>query len=280
MKQKFSLGTEAMTNTTGRGAGIFGLFALLCLVIYTASHAVNLVGHNANFDQSNPLAPVLYFGIAVVELMALVTAIQVMTHQFRAVQKIPVVVLELTWVIFAAINLIASFALDHNQILPPLIQGWVNYGLPVSALIVGIEYYVILRMNPDARRIDENKEADEMFEQIEHDAEVEVLSSAQMAVVIRQMKWYTMPDIIGQRLNLTQEQINHVKRHAPELFDGDGNGIGDIEEMGGRRPSLPTPSQPPVANGATPRRVATETPPLPTETRGDGATEEQYPPFE
>lgn len=239
---KFSLGTEAMRDTVGAASKILGGISLLALVIYTASHAINLVGHNANFGQDNPLAPILYFGIAVVELLAMVTAVQVMTHQLRAGQKAAAIGLEVTWVAFAAVNLIASFAIDHNQVLPQLVQKWVTYGLPVSALVVGIEYYLVLRINPDAKRIDDQKELDEMFQAIEHNAEIEVLMSDQTKVVVRQMKWQTLPDTLGQRLGLSQQQIDYIKRHAPQLFDGNGDGIGDVLQLPQEPRQLPTPS--------------------------------------
>jgi hypothetical protein len=240
---------------------------LLALVAYTASHAINLVGHNANFGQDNALAPILYFGIAVVEVMALVTAVLLMTNMLRATQEPAAILLEVTWVIFAALNLIASFSIDHDKILPPLVNGWVNWGLPVSALVVGVEYYLILRLNPNLRRIQDQKELEEQFAQAQHEAEVEVLNSDQMRVVLRQMKWQTMPDKVGQMLGLTEAQINYVKKFAPQLFDGDGNGVPDIIE--GNRPSLPSGQEqpgpvelPPSTDGNGVQRP-TRRPPLP-----------------
>lgn len=234
-----NLASDSVKETIGSGAKGFGLLGLLGLLIFTGAHAVNLVGHNANFGQDNPLAPVLYFGIVLVEGLALVTAVLLMTHKLRAAQKAWAFLLEATWVLFAAANLITSFGIDHNAALPSWANLWVLYGLPVSALIVGIEYYIaVIRVDPDANREDDTKELEEKFRKIQHEAEVEVLNSDQMKVVIRQMKWLTMPGKIGQMLHLSQEQIQYVMKHAPKLYDGDNDGVGDIME--GNRPSLPS----------------------------------------
>ena len=235
-KDKVNLAGVVERNVVGGFAGWLGWAVMLAVLVYTASHAINLVGHNARFE-GTALAPILYFGVAVVELLALVTAVQVMTHQLRAKQKPMAAALEITWVVFAAVNLIASFAVVHDEALPTLIGYWVTYGLPVSALVVGVEFYMIMRLNPAAARIDDERELDEMVIQIEHDAELDVMASDQMMVVIRQMKWLTMPEKVGQKLGMNREQIDYVKRFAPELFDGDGNGVPDLLE------AQPTPQK-------------------------------------
>lgn len=231
--EKTNLAGVVERNVVGLASSWIGWIVMLAVLVYTASHAINLVGHNAQFEGS-ALAPILYFGVAVVELLALVTAVQILTHQLRAKQKPMAILLEITWVVFAGVNLIASFGVVHGEALPPIIGYWVTYGLPVSALVVGVEFYIIMRLDPEAARIDDKRELNEMVTQLEHDAELDVMASDQMMVVIRQMKWLTMPERVGQMLGLNRQQIDYVKRFAPELFDGNGNGVPDLLESGPR----------------------------------------------
>ena len=63
-----------------------------------------------------------------------------------------------------------------------------------------------------------------------HSAELEVLDSDQMKTVLRQAMWLTVPSIVGRRLNLSDAQIRHLERQAPQLLDLNQNGVPDIHE--------------------------------------------------
>jgi hypothetical protein len=131
-------------------------------------------------------------------------------------------------------NLISSFAMKHGGIPPSFVGYWVTYGLPIAGLIVGGLYYVVMRLNPNATRAEDNAELLETLRTEEHNAEIEVLNSEQMKAVIRQMKWQTMPQVIGRHLNLSQPQIDALTRQAPQLLDLNQNGVPDVRESQAR----------------------------------------------
>lgn len=158
-------------------------------------------------------------GVVLVELFAVVTAILLATHKLRAKQKPAAMAVELTWAAFAAINLISSFAIEHGSDTPQFVGTWVRYGLPIAALVMGIEFYVMLRLNPDAARADDEAELQERFTRIKHNARLEVMASPQMRAVIRQMTWQQLPPVIGRQMNLSERQISALVGQAPELLD-------------------------------------------------------------
>ena len=238
-EKDFDLSGKASTGTIGTAASWLGWALLLSLAIVTGVHAVSLVRAHTGLSTAGGdiFSIVRVFGVVLVELFAVVTAVLLATHRLRAKQKPAAMAIELTWAIFAAINLISSFAVEHGGELPQFVGMWVTYGLPVSALIVGIEFYIVLRLNPDAARADDNAELAERFERVKHRAKLEVMGSPQMRAVIRQMTWQQLPPIVGRQMNLSERQINALIGQAPELLDLNGNGVGDILENGERVPS-------------------------------------------
>ena len=238
-EKDFDLSGKASTGTIGTAASWLGWALLLSLAIVTAIHAVSLVrAHTGLSTASGDIFSIIRVsGVVLVELFAVVTAVLLATHRLRAKQKPAAMAIEITWAIFAAVNLISSFAVEHGGELPQFVGMWVTYGLPVSALIVGIEFYIVLRLNPDAARADDNAELAEQFERVKHRAKLEVMGSPQMRAVIRQMTWQQLPPIVGRQMNLSERQINALIGQAPELLDLNGNGIGDILETEERVPS-------------------------------------------
>lgn len=238
---RIDLSADASRSTLGMAASWLGWALMLGLAVVTAVHAISLTLHHTSLNPStgDAFTIIRVVGVALVELFAIVTAVMLATHQLRARQKPAAMALELTWAAFAAVNLISSFAVEHGGDLPAFVSSWVTYGLPVSALIVGIEFYVMLRLNPDAKRADDEAELRERFARIKHDARLEVMASPQMQAVIRQMMWQQLPPVIGRELNLSDAQVAALIRQAPQLLDLNGNGIPDIAEArDARHPSL------------------------------------------
>jgi hypothetical protein len=235
---RIDLSGDASRGTMGTAASWLGWALLLALAIVTAVHAISLTLHHTYLNPStgDAFTIIRVIGVALVELFAIVTAVMLATHTLRAKQKPVAMALEITWAGFAAVNLISSFAVEHGGNLPAFVSSWVTYGLPVSALIMGILFYVMLRLNPDAKRADDEAELRERFTRIKHDARLEVMASPQMQAVIRQMMWQQLPPVIGRELNLTDAQIAALIRQAPQLLDLNGNGIPDIEDA--RHPSF------------------------------------------
>lgn len=227
------LSGDASRNTIARGASWLGWALLILLAIVTAVHAISITLHHTslNPESGDVFTIIRVSGVVLVELFAVAAAVLLATHKLRAKQKPMALVLELTWVLFAAVNLISSFAIEHGGELPAFVSTWVTYGLPISALIVGVEFYVILRLDPNAARADDNAELREKFLKLQHDANLEVLASQQMKAVIRQAAWQKLPAIIGERMGLSDLQVGALTSQAPKLLDLNLNGVPDIHEV-------------------------------------------------
>ena len=252
--EEIDLSGEASTSTLGTAAAWLGWALLLGLAIVTAVHAVSITQYYTGLSTAggDAFAMIRVGGVVLVELFAVVTAVLLATHRLRAKQKPAAMAVELTWAAFAAINLVSSFAVEHGEELPQFVSTWVRYGLPIAALVMGIEFYVMLRLNPDAARADDEAELRERFTKIKHNARLEVMASPQMKAVIRQAEWQRLPPVIGRQMNLTEAQIQALVRQAPQLLDLNGNGVPDIHEAGAStRPHSVEPVEArPSANGA------------------------------
>lgn len=234
-EQEFDLSGKATRSTVGGIANFLGWLALGVLALATAGHAVSIAMAWANLNPAGGdlIALLALVGVALVEVFAVLTAVLFATHSIRAKQKPVAMTIEGLWFMFAAVNLISSFAMKHGGAMPAFVGYWVTYGLPVAGLIVGGLYYVVMRLNPNATRAEDKAELRETLTTIEHNAEVEVLNSEQMKAVIRQMMWQKMPHVIGRQLNLSEAQIAALTGQAPRLLDLNRNGIPDIQETRG-----------------------------------------------
>lgn len=234
-EQEFDLSGKATRSTVGGIANFLGWLALGVLALATAGHAVSITMAWANLNPAGGdlIALLALVGVALVEVFAVLTAVLFATHSIRAKQKPVAMTIEGLWFMFAAVNLISSFAMKHGGAMPAFVGYWVTYGLPVAGLIVGGLFYVVMRLNPNATRAEDKAELRETLTTIEHNAEVEVLNSEQMKAVIRQMMWQKMPHVIGRQLNLSEAQIAALTGQAPRLLDLNRNGIPDIQETRG-----------------------------------------------
>lgn len=226
------LSGEASRSTIGNIAGWLGWILLLGLAIVTAVHAISITQAYTGLSAStgDAFAIIRIAGVVLAEMFAIATAVLLAAHVLRAKQKPAALAVEITWFLFATLNLISSFAVEHGGEMPQFVGTWVRYGLPVAALIIGVEFYVMLRLNPDAKRADDNAEMLEQFSAQLHRAKIEVLRSEQMRAVLRQAQWQKLPAIVGRQLNLSDEQIRALERQAPALLDLNRNGIADIHE--------------------------------------------------
>ena len=230
--EEVNLSGEATRSTMGGIAGFLGWLALGVLALATAGHAVSITMTWANLNPTGGdiMAILALIGVALVEVFAVLIAVMYATHSLRAKQKPVAMTIEGLWFLFAAVNLISSFAMKHGGDVPAFVGYWVTYGLPIAGLIVGGLFYVVMRLNPDAARADDVAELAERFERVKHNARLEVMASPQMKAVIRQMTWQQLPPIVGRQMNLNERQIAALTGQAPQLLDLNGNGIPDIQE--------------------------------------------------
>ena len=226
MSAKNDLSAQAGRGTIAGVAKFAGWLALAALALATAGHAISitLAYTNLNPAGGDLIAILALVGVALVEVFAVLIAVMYATHSLRAKQKPVAMFVEFAWFLFAAVNLISSFSMKHGGDMPAFVGLWVAYGLPVAGLIVGGLFYVVMRLDPDAARADDNAELQETFATIEHDAEVEVLNSEQMRVVMRQAAWQKLPAIVGRRLGLSEAQIRNLELHAPTLIEARADG--------------------------------------------------------
>lgn len=242
--EEIDLSGEASRLTMGGSAVFLGWLALGVLALATAAHAVSITMTWANLNPAGGdlIAILALIGVALVEVFAVLIAVMYATHVLRAKQKPVAMVVEATWFVFAAVNLISSFAMKHGGEMPTFVGYWVTYGLPIAGLIVGGLFYVVMRLNPDAKRADDEAELMERFARLKHGARLEVMASPQMKAVIRQMTWQQLPPVIGRQMNLSEQQIAALTGQAPQLLDLNGNGVADIHETqteaAGRRQSV------------------------------------------
>jgi hypothetical protein len=219
MNESMDLGNKARERTIGSLATWVGWLLLGMMMIMTAVHAVNIVNVRAVTEADGSMFWMIRIGgVVLVELFAAATAVLLATNKLRASQKPAAIVVEGMWFIFAAVNLIASFSIESAEVMPGIVSLWVRFGLPVSALIIGGAFYLVYRLDPEAKRTADKIELDELFNQTNHEAKIEVLMSPQMKAAMKQMLWKSLPVEVGREFGLNEEQIESVTKGAPELM--------------------------------------------------------------
>ena len=191
-----------------------GWLALAALVISTGVHAVSLVVSQVGLDGGimgfiRVISPVL------VEVIAAIVAVGFASHAWRGAQKVIGMAVEVLWLLFAALNLVTSFTLESSMALPDLLWGWLHYGLPLSALIAGALFYVLLRVDPEHRRQAELQATQEAHRMAEFAARRDVLVSPQLANVLRQRGWLSMVAEL-EWAGYSPQQIDFMLSGVPE----------------------------------------------------------------
>lgn len=255
-----------LTADEGRrnaGRAVKGLLYLVltALVIITAAHAVMLVLSQAGtyrFAGQSGLVETIMTGIRIafpiiVEAAAVVAGLGFIQSRWRGPQKSVGLSIELVWIVFAAANMITFFAVERGQELQSWQVYWVEYGLPLSALIAGALVYMLVRADPDHTRAQEEAAAAERVAGVRFKARHQALLSPAMTRIEFQRAWM---DTVKQlrSAGYTEEQIRFMTQYTPELLvDADGNGRPDVLDTPAALPThLPTnvPARPPVyANG-------------------------------
>ena len=228
--EDLEVGSES-GRSLGRIFSFLGWLLLGGLMLVTAVHAVNIVTAMSVDVGSDSFYWVRVGAVALAELFAIVTAVLLATHRVRAAQRPAALTVEAFWFVFACMNLVASFALESGREWPGLIQLWVAYGLPVAALMIGVAFYVMYRLDPSAVRAEEMAEFRENVRQQYHKSAVEVLTSAQMRSALRQMQWLELPERFGRDLGLSDDQIAAVTGDAPELYRRNGDAAPELFQL-------------------------------------------------
>ncbi len=217
-----------------------GLYALLAVVVMvTGAHAIMLVMAQAPAEigaENSLLAKFLNairitFPI-VVEAAAVVAGLGFIGAKWRKGQKTAAFMIELVWVIFAAANMITFFRIERGLALETWQVSWVDYGLPLSALVAGILTYALTRTDPDLKRKDEETAAEEKIKAIKFSSRRDVAISAQRMAIEKQRAWIDFIKNL-QTQGYSAQQIRYMLQGVPELLvDGDGDGRMDLLEPG------------------------------------------------
>jgi len=214
---------------------------LMVVVIVTAAHGIMVVLHvsSESFSAGSGLFGAFLNVIRIsfpvtVELAAIVAGLGFIASYWRGSQKTIAFGIELTWLIFAAANMITMFAIERGLTLESWQVNWIGYGLPVAALVAGSLTYMLKRSDPDHKRRDEAASAKEKAAMLRFTARREVALSPQMRAIERQKAWVDHVNFLRMS-GYSDEQVRFIMADTPELLvDGDADGVPDLLE--GTRP--------------------------------------------
>lgn len=232
-----------LTADEGRqnaGKAVKGLLYLVltALVVITAAHAVMLVlSQTATyaFAAQSGLVESILTGIRIafpilVEVAAVVAGLGFIQSRWRGGQKTVGLSIEMVWLVFAAANMITFFAVERGQALQSWQVMWVEYGLPISALVAGALTYLLVRSDPDHTRSQEQAAAKERVTAVRFKARHQALLSPAMTRIEYQRAWMDAVKEL-RSAGYTEEQIRFMMQYTPDLLvDNDGNGRPDILE--------------------------------------------------
>lgn len=240
--------SEGKRNTRGIVTMLLYL-VLAAVVIITGAHAVMLVlSQTSGFATGGGMIDAILTGIRVafpllVELAAVVAGIGFIQARWRGAQKTVGLGIELVWLIFAALNMITFFAVERGQALQTWQVNWIQYGLPLSALIAGSLTYVLMRVDPSHKRDQERAATAERVDAMKFKFRQRALLSPALLNIEKQRAFMQVIDEL-RRDGYSENQIRFMIQHTPELLsDGDENGIPDAMQIG---PTTATPAPQPA----------------------------------
>lgn len=223
---------------------------LAAVVIITGAHAVMLVLSQTaayTFAGESSMVTTILTAIRVafpllVEAAAVVAGIGFIQSRWRGGQKTIGLGIELVWLLFAAVNMITFFAVERGAGLQGWQVMWVQYGLPLSALIAGALTYTLLRVDPAHKRDGERAATAERVDAMKFRFFQKARLSPAMLNIEKQRAFMMVIDDL-RRQGYTEGQIRFMIQHTPELLaDGDENGTPDVMQLGN------VPHRAPVGN--------------------------------
>ena len=230
-------GAEGKKNAQGLVTALLYL-VLAAVVIITGAHAVMLVlSQTAAYTAgTGSLIDTVLTAIRVafpllVELAAVVAGIGFIQARWRGAQKSVGLGIELIWLTFAAANMITFFAVERGQALQSWQTMWVQYGLPMSALIAGALTYTLLRVDPSHKRDQERAATAERVDAMRFRFFQKARLSPAMLNIEKQRAFMMVVEDL-RRQGYTEGQIRFMIQHTPELMaDGDENGTPDVLQV-------------------------------------------------
>lgn len=220
---------------------------LAAVVVITGAHAVMLVLSQTaayTFAGESSMVTTVLTAIRVafpllVEAAAVVAGIGFIQSRWRGGQKSIGLGIELVWLLFAAVNMITFFAVERGAALQGWQTMWVQYGLPLSALIAGALTYTLLRVDPAHKRDGERAATAERVDAMKFRFFQKARLSPAMLNIEKQRAFMMVIDDL-RRQGYTESQIRFMIQHTPELMaDGDENGTPDVMQLGNAPQSIP-----------------------------------------
>ena len=214
------------------------LYLLLAIVvIVTAAHGIMVVMYSTSdsYTAGTGLTGVFLNMVRIsfpvtVELAAVVAGLGFISSSWRKSQKWVAFGIEITWLVFAAANMITMFRIERGLPLESWQQNWISYGLPLSALIAGSLVYMLKRTDPDHKRKDEATAARESEKMMKFAVHRDVALSPQKRAIEKQKAWIDYINDLKTRC-YTQAQIRFMMQSVPQLmFDDDRDGTPDLLE--------------------------------------------------
>ena len=257
----YELSDEEGKRNAHKAVGVLLYLVLAAVVLITGAHAVMLVlsqtaaytaGTGSLIDTILTVIRVAF--PLIVELAAVVAGIGFIQSRWRGPQKTVGLGIELVWLTFAAANMITFFAVERGAELQTWQTYWVQYGLPLSALIAGSLTYTLMRVDPAHKRDQERAATAERVDAMRFRFFQKARLSPAMLNIEKQRAFMMVVDDL-RRQGYTEAQIRFMISHTPALMiDGDEDGTPDVMEIGA--PTVGNPTYPATLSNithATPR---------------------------
>lgn len=226
-RDDYPLTAEEDTTGAVKSIGYLLYLVLGSVVVITAAHAILLVVNTTRAFTATSADDGLFYVILnvirvafpiVVEIAAVAVGLGFIKSQWRGGQRGLGTTLEIAWFLFAAANMITFFAFERGAELQGWQHAWVQWGLPLSALIVAALTYKLLKADPNHKRANERALAAEKIKAAEENARFAVtMSDAMMTVHERRVWRETVRDLAAQGYD--DDEIAFMTAHIPDLHD-------------------------------------------------------------
>ena len=194
---------------------VLSWMALFALILITAFHAVSIVMRHHGSGTG-----VLYWLRVAAPIMtevftALVT-VGFALHLWRGVQQWLGLSVEIIWILFASLNLMSDFTMEGGGMVGGALAYWINYGLPVSAVVTGVLFYFTLKSSPENRRVDAEKAAESQRAEDNFTSRQNVFDSPEFAAIQARRAWI---DIVNglKRDGYDDHEIDFMLQRQPQL---------------------------------------------------------------
>ena len=224
-KDDYPLSAEEGAAGAVKSIGFLLYLVLGSVVVITAAHAVLLVINTTQAFTAASADDGLFYVLlnairiafpVVVEIAAVAVGLGFIKSQWRGGQQGLGTILEVAWFMFAAANMITFFAFERGAELQGWQHAWVQWGLPLSALIVAALTYRLLKEDPKHKRANERALAAEKITAAEERARFAVTMSDAMMTVHQRRVWReTVHDLAAKGYDADESAF--MTAHIPTL---------------------------------------------------------------